>query len=315
VAPDGTVAADGSLADDAALAGMPTKERIQRALQGRFFLRVHMFVILGCTIGAGLLSTRLLHALHFTNMPWRYGIAVAAAYAVFLGLVRLWLLYVGYCIGPRSGGDLDWIGGIDFSGSGCSFGSSSVDASGSDSSELLETGGGRFGGGGASGGWGPPLPAASGSSTIARAPALVSSTSRAPSSSAPSSSSSSTSSSSSVKSGGGKGGGLDLDIDEDFFLILLVVLLALAIAAAAVWLIWAAPVILSEAAFQAALAAALARKTKKIAHDAGWVGSVMKATILPFLAVLVCAVVLGWYAHHHCPSATRLADAFQCAAF
>ena len=284
VAPDGSIAAP-------AETGLPTKERIQKALQGRFFLRVHMFVILGLTIGAGVLSTRILYALRFTSMAWRYGIAVLAAYAVFIGLIRLWLRYVTFCISKRTNSDLDWLGSFDFSSDGFAFSLPSPSSSGGSAAQgVLESGGGRFGGGGATGSWGEP------SSAPMRA--VISSTSK---------------SSSSSSSGGSKsGGGFDLDLDEDLGLIILVIVLALAIAVAALWLIWAAPVILGEAAFQAALAAALARKTKKMTRDSTWVGSVVKATILPFLAVFAAAVALGWYAHHHCESATRLSDAFQC---
>lgn len=279
VAPDGTlaVAADPSL---------PTKERIQKALQGRFFLRVHMFVILGLTVGAGMIATRLLYAIHFTSMAFRYAIAVAAAYAVFLGLIRLWLRYVGFCISKRTNSDLDFLGNFDFGSGGVSFSlPSSSSSGGSSATPTFESGGGRFGGGGASGSWGD--------SSSAPMRAAMASTSKSSSS-------------------GGKILGFDLDVDEDFGLIILVLVLALAIVIAAFWLIWVAPVILSEAAFQTALAAALARKTKTMAHDSSWVGSVVKTTILPFLAVLAAAVALGWYAHSHCPSATRLSDAFAC---
>jgi len=287
-------AADGGAVAADLPAGLPTKARIQKALQGRFFLRVHMFVILGCTIGAGMLSTRVLHALHFTNMAWRYGIAVASAYAVFLALIRLWLMYVGYCV-KRTDGDLDWLSGFNFSGNGfCpSFPSSDSDSS----SAVMKAGGGQFGGGGASGSGGEPMPAMNASSAAQSTAAVQSSSAE---------------SVSAGSSGSGGGSGFSLDVDDDLGLILLVAAVALAIVIAGFWLIWAAPAILGEAAFQAALAAALARRAKKMAHDSSWVGSVVKATVLPFLAVLVAAVVLGWYAHGHCPSATRLADAFNC---
>lgn len=278
VGPDGSIAAP-------AETGLPTKERIQKALQGRFFLRVHMFVILGLTIAAGVLSTHLLYAIRFTNMAWRYGIAVGAAYAVFIALIRLWLWYVTYCISTRTNSDLDWLGSFNFSSDGFGIPLPSPSSSGgSASTDVLESGGGRFGGGGATGSWGEP------SSAPMRA--VVSTSSKSSSSSS--------------------GGGLGLDLDEDLGLIVMIVVLALAIVIAAFWLIWAAPVILGEAAFQTALAAALARKTKTMTRDSTWVGSVVKATILPFLAVLAAAVALGWYAHHHCESATRLSDAFQC---
>ena len=177
--PDGAIAAAG-------VTGLPTKERIQKALQGRFFLRVHMFVILGTTIGAGMIATRLLYAIHFNSMAWRYAISVAAAYAVFIGLIRLWLRYVAFCISTRTSSDLDWLGGFDFTADGLSI-SLPAPSPGSSATDVLQTGGGRFGGGGASGSWGEP----------SRAMNAVSSTAK------------------SSSAAGGKGGAFGLDVDEE----------------------------------------------------------------------------------------------------
>ena len=133
----------------------------------------------------------------------------------------------------------------------------------------------------------------------------------------------------SFRGGGGSGGGggatgswgdgtsssggskFDLDFGDDWGVIILIALLVLAIVLASVYVIYAAPAILSEAAFNAALAGALARKAKRVSTG-GWVGSVFRATVLPFLAVLALAVTTGWYAHKHCPTATRLREAVSC---
>ena len=98
-----------------------------------------------------------------------------------------------------------------------------------------------------------------------------------------------------------------LDLDDGWLLVLV-----LAIAAAAIYVVYAAPLILSEAAFEAALAAALARRANRIS-TAGWVGSVVRATLLPFAVVLIFAAATGWYAQKRCPGATRLRDAVRCA--
>ena len=114
------------------------------------------------------------------------------------------------------------------------------------------------------------------------------------------------------RTGGSSGSKFDLDFGDDWGLIILIALLVLAILLATVYVIYAAPAILSEAAFNAALAGALARRTKHVSSG-GWVGSVFRATVLPFLAVLILATVTGWYAHKHCPTATRLREALFCA--
>ena len=110
------------------------------------------------------------------------------------------------------------------------------------------------------------------------------------------------------------GGGFDLGgicDGDDLGLVILVALLVFAIAAAAVYVIWAAPAILSEAAFQGVMAAALARRAKKISHGT-WEGSVFRATVVPFAIVLAFAVALGVYAQKRCPSALRLREALHC---
>jgi hypothetical protein len=40
---------------------------------------------------------------------------------------------------------------------------------------------------------------------------------------------------------------------------------------------------------------------------------VLRSTWIPFAIVLVLAGAVGWEAHHHCPSATRLVEVFHCA--
>ena len=107
-------------------------------------------------------------------------------------------------------------------------------------------------------------------------------------------------------------GGFSLDVDDDFALVLLVIAVALAVGLAAFYLIWVAPAVLTEVAFNAALAGALARKTKKMSSGE-WIGSVFRTTCIPFLIVLVAATSLGWYAQKRCPGATRMSEAIHCA--
>jgi hypothetical protein len=234
---------------------LPDKSRISATLKRRFFLRLHMTFILGATFAAGLITTRLLLGIHLNNLGLRYAIAVCAAYLVFLGFIRLWLVYVGY---------LTLRSAVDFSGDGVS--GSWGGSSGGDTPSF-SGGGGSGGGGGATGSWGEG-----------------------------------------TTSSGGK---LDLDFGDDWGVIILIALLVLAIVLASVYVIYAAPAILSEAAFNAALAGALARRAKRVSTG-GWVGSVFRATVLPFLAVLALATTTGWYAHKHCPTATRLREAVLC---
>jgi hypothetical protein len=102
-----------------------------------------------------------------------------------------------------------------------------------------------------------------------------------------------------------------LDVDEGLAVVLLIALI-LALLLAGIYVIWAAPAILAEAAFEAALAAALTRSAKRIDRP-WWVGSVTRATAWPFIGVLILAIAIGVTAQEHCPHANRLRDVFTCA--
>ena len=231
-----------------------------------------MFLIVTATFLAGLLTTKLL-MMSGVDLLWlRYALAVGAAYLTFLAIIRLWIWYVCY------GGGYDGSDGID------------LFVRAMDKVEWVELGeGGQFGGGGASGTWemadGAPV-----EMEISTAPAKA------------------------VGSGGSdKSGCLSFDIggDEGCFIVILLAVLAGALLIAGGYLVYAAPAILGEAVFEALLAAALVRRTKKLAA-AGWAGSIFQATVWIFLAVLAISITLGWYAQKSCPEARRIRDAIDC---
>ena len=119
---------------------------------------------------------------------------------------------------------------------------------------------------------------------------------------------SSSGTSSSLKSSGGGGFGDDLG---ELILVVLIIALVCAIIASFVWIVWAAPTILSEVVFNAVLAGALARHTHR-ATCGEWIGGVVKKTAIPFVLILALSVTMGWWAQHTCPSALRLKDALHC---
>lgn len=264
-----------------------TRERLNGWLTRHFSLRLHMTLILVATFAVGLLTVHGLFAIHVAKLWMRYAIGVIVAYGAFLGLVKIWLIYFAICIrhahGKSSSGGVDISDFCDFSGSGSSGGSSS-------SVSELGSGGGKFGGGGASGSWGTAEP-----QPIVVAPVQQASASTA----------------SHGGSSSGSGFGLDLDGDE-IVLVLIIIAVAVAIIGAGAYLIWAAPTILGDTAFNAVLASALIHKTKKVSHPE-WVGSVVHATAIPFAVVFALTILMGWYAQHICPSAMRVRDAIHCA--
>lgn len=215
-----------------------TRSGVREWLQGRYWLRLHMFVIVAVTFGAGLVATWTLMRLGVHVLALRYAIAVCSAYLVFLALVRLWIWFA------------------------CSDGTVDLDPF-----DVVEVG----------------------VEVADSAPSLeVASPSDA--------------------------GNLSLDIGDPEGCVGVVVLAAFAalFILAGGYLIYTAPAILAEAAFEALLAAALARRAKRVAGG-GWVGSVFLSTFWVFATVLAFSVALGWYAQMRCPEALRLRDAVKCA--
>jgi hypothetical protein len=92
-----------------------------------------------------------------------------------------------------------------------------------------------------------------------------------------------------------------------------VVLALLAIAAlvcgAGIYLVYQAPFILSEAAFQALLAGGLAHRARRI-EQGDWLGSVFRATWIPFVLTLLLSLLAGWLIHHYFPEVTRISELF-----
>lgn len=94
--------------------------------------------------------------------------------------------------------------------------------------------------------------------------------------------------------------------------ILAIAALVLAVLFAGLYLVYAAPTILAETAFQALLAPALIPAARR-AEAEGWVPGAIRATMLPFACMLVAAVGFGWAADGLCPDARRMAEVIACA--
>ena len=261
----------------------PALAQFKRSFPERFRARLHMTLLLSGVCVSGLLASKLLLGLGVRSMFVRYLIAVCVSYVVFFFLIRVLLWYItgSPVLKPRLPNsvtnnviDPGWIslGGI----------SQSAEAPG----EALNGpfgGAGDFAGGGATDMWGD--------SSNASAAVQASGASKA-----------------SGGRGGTGGGGFDLG-DEAVVLIALAVLVIVIFGAGA-YLVYAAPDILSEATFQALLAAGLIKGSAKMTRR-GWMGSVLRATCVPFLIVLLMTGIFGWVAHKHYPKATRLADIFK----
>jgi hypothetical protein len=221
---------------------------------------------------SGLIVSKLLLETGLRSMIIRYSIAVAISYFLFFGLIKLWLLYL-----QRSSKVVSSEKGSDISGF------FDLTTPPNLSAGSIVSHGGEFGGAGASGDW-SDSPLGSGIVPVSDAPqsGLVS-----------------------------KGSVLDdIDIgDGGIVLIVLGVLLAL-IFGVGFYLVYAAPTILSETAVQVMLASSLVR-TSKTMDNPDWVGSIFKATWVPFAIVMILSIAIAWISAHYCPGAAKLSDVFR----
>jgi hypothetical protein len=120
-----------------------------------------------------------------------------------------------------------------------------------------------------------------------------------------------------VAEGGGGGAGNLLEGVADFgdegvlklLAILLLVALVLSVVAVGCYLIWCAPGILSEAAFQVLLVPGLSRKIRRV-KESGWEISIFKATWWGFLLILLASVAFGIVAQLYNPAAVSVRDLF-----
>lgn len=252
------------------------RQQLQRIITGRFFVRFHMTLILGGVFLSGIASSKLLLELGIRSMALRYPLAVTFSYVVFFLLVRIWLWYVLQSARPRAATpdqDSDVLVEV----------SDSIHLGSSDGGEADETS--------EETGFSDEAGARSHAFSVeesAPEPAFGSS---------------------SGGSAGSSSAGLDIDGEHLVVLIVAGILLIL-ISGVAAYLVYQAPLILSEAAFQAVLASSLIRASRKM-DNPGWTGSVFKSTCVPFVVVLAMTAVFGVVAGRYCPEASRLVEVLR----
>ena len=255
--------------------------------------RLVMSLMLASTIGCGFLVSVALHRAGMGAPLWRYPLAVLAAWAVFLGLVSVWVWWQrranalaakaetsedarGSWQG-KSSDRTDWTGGIGL-GSGGSAGSRGGSPWGG--------GGGRFGGAGAS-------------DSFAEAPVQGFASGLA---------------SGSVSSSGGKGGGWDLDFDGDDmgFVVLLigVTVVTAAVFGVAFYAVYSAPTFFAELLIDGGVGTWLYKRAD-VAHRPDWLTTAMRRSVGPVVILLALFVALALVLQHVAPGATTLGQAWQ----
>jgi len=239
----------------------------------RSSLRLHMTLILMATSMAGVLASKGMLSIGLHNVALRYPITVIFAYLVFFSAIKIWLwLMTDAPVSTSRDTGNNVLNVIDIPlplrGSG---------------EGAFSGGGGSFDGGGASADFGDTLGemASGAGDAVAGVGDTV---------------------------GDVVGGAVD---DEGGLVLVLVLgllaVLLFSVLGAGVFLIWQAPAILAEAAFDAVLATSLVRSTKRM-KEPDWMGSIFRATWKPFAVVLTLSVVAGWAMHHYLPKAARMMD-------
>ena len=251
----------------------------------RFSVRLHMFVILTAVITFGLVLSNVLLLCGLTNLIIRSAAVIAVSYIFFFIAIRVWLYYVLPSLrkkeSPSSSSSFD----------GADIGSFDISA-GKGSGIEIPSGGGSFSGAGAGGSWtrSAAALAMNDASTQAAAAETVNVSSAA-------------------SSAGSSGFSLgDLDIDSaGAIVILLIGIVIAAMLGGAVYLIVEAPVILSEAAFNALLSGGMIRASKQMRGE-DWTGSVFKATWIPFAVIAGITVGAAAILTYMFPGETNISD-------
>jgi hypothetical protein len=256
---------------------------VRKAIVARYACRLHVALILGACFIVGLLVTKALLIAGVHAMWIRYSLALVAAYLIFLLGVRIWLRLAGFDQPVLPSRRRSYLPDVDIGNVGGSGGGNSIRV------PIFRGGGGGSGGGGATANFG--------GSSLASGPT-------------PDSPALALGSGGRSSSSGGGGGGFGIDFGDDGWVLLALIALVAAIFGGVVFLIYAAPTILADAAFAGLLSAGLVRSTRHITSG-GWISSVVGHTWFAFAIVLVLALIFAIVAQHRFPDAHSLVDVLR----
>ncbi len=249
---------------------------VRRSIERSSFPRWQLGGILAATGIFALLASLALLALGLDHMGWRYALVFAAAYALFLALLRWWASSHQHddLFDPTDVLPVDLNGG----GSG-------------GAADAVEGGGGGFGGGGASGGWSDE-PSGVGGGV------------------APSGVDGGVGEAAASEAGGGAAeaaSGLVPDLDEGGLLLLPLVVLGAGLVAIA-FVIWGAPLLLAELVLEVAILGGAYRRLRRVEAQ-GWLWSALRRTWAAALVVGVMVTGLGFALEIAAPEARTIGEA------
>jgi len=232
-------------------------QSVRTSLMRRASPRMHMLGLVTVTGGAGFIASYLLLHAGLTSMGLRYPLAAAFGYAVFLGLVWLWLRRYRLKANVRREKDRQHVD-LDIT-------QLPLDALFSSAPASPEPFEGFGGGGGFSGG--------GGGSDWTEAPTSFNAVATVP------------------RGGGGSvsgGGGWDLDLDEGALWLIPIAIIAAVVLCAVAYVLYLAPTLFAELLLDAGLAAGLYRTLLR-AERRSWLTTAVRSTAIPacFVAALL----------------------------
>ncbi len=235
--------------------------RFRAALKEHFFLRFHMILILTGVFASGLILSKLFLEAGVRSMLVRYPIVLVFSYLMFFVFIKLWLFYIRRTSGSGlSDAGLSDAVFVPDVGHMTAVGTAPA---------SITPGGGDFGGGGSSGDF-SDLPDAA--DTPGEADSVVSG--------AVASQAGGSSSLSQVA---------DIDLDDGGIVLIVLGILLVLILGVGVYLVYAAPAILTDAAVQVFMASSLYKASKRM-DNPDWVGSIFRATWIPFAIVIILTI-------------------------
>ncbi len=235
-----------------------------------------MSLILICTVLSGVIFSKFLLFSGLSHIVIRYSIVLLFAYSCFFILMRLWLQYLTapYRKSKRNDSLIDAADVIsNFPDLPLSRGASRVVGHG-----------GKFGGGGVSDAWGEAGGVAETLSTVGE-----------------------TTTGAIGEGVTGVGEVVAGLADEGGIVLIPLIVLLVVLLGGGVYLIYEAPVIFSEAAFEIVLAATLIKRAKAI-DSPDWIGSVFRATWPAFVLTAAITILAGWAMMHYFPGAAKITD-------
>jgi hypothetical protein len=248
------------------------KQKFKKQFAKRVFTRFHMILILLGTILSGVIFSKILLVLGIDHLIARFIIVLIFAYVCFFLLMKLWLHYLTEPYRKSKIAE-NLVDAAD------AF-TSVPDFSPTDSAPNITGHGGEFGGGGASGAWTEAGGVAETASTVGET---------------------------ATDAVGEAVSGL---ADEGGIILIPLILFLIVLFGGGIYLIYEAPVIISEAAFELVLATTLIKKARSI-DSPNWIGSVFRATWSAFALTMVITVIAGWVLMTYCPQANKIMDVFR----